>query len=674
MLRLYFGFPNRIADSKKIASIGKRIEDQYREGSVRIKGSETIRIKTKRLVKSCKDLIAKRKMCLKSQTEKQKQEIFHRSLYSTFEVAYSTSTQQTVDSDSSASSLDVFTPSNSDDGDSFSSQDAFTPSNSDDDDSDTEPDFHDSDNDPEYDPSEDDFSLRKKVPIPESLLKQISDSRGTYRLCENLLNAGVKIAGGMPSTYGISKSSLWTKITQLRSSQKNDLLSSLSNDTCKVIIQFDGKNCSRLNARHVGNEERLIILCHTNKGDVALGFFALKSKSGLHCAEQIIKSLAEHNLLNRVVGLVCDTESTNTGIVNGACALVERSLEEEILHFMCRHHSKEVILKEVFVAVFGGSQASYITTFDTLIVNWDRIRQRGFAYSPICEEKCANNQLLKDYRQEALDVITKHASNKSIREDYAELNDLVLKFLGKKTSKPFRVPGATNNARWMARIIYAIKTYLFRQHLDEDPDFIESLERFCLFVTLIYTKHWNRCPNAIDAPINDLLLMKELDAYKIIDIEIANAALRAHNRHLWYLSDELAALSVFSNKVSNEVKFDMIAQMTPNVEARTENSIKHSTEIDDIQNIQLYHFISPRSRFLFERLELNVDFLNEHPDNWNQMESYENSIHTILDLITVVNDSAERAVQLGANTITDKRVQSEERLQDFIISTYSMKY
>lgn len=83
----------------------------------------------------------------------------------------------------------------------------------------------------------------------------------------------------------------------------------------------------------------------------------------------------------------------------------------------------------------------------------------------------------------------------------------------------------------MARIIYAIKTYLFRQHLEEDTDFFDSLERFCMFAALIYTKHWNRCSNAVDAPYNDLQLMKELDSYGEIDIEIANAALIAHKRH-----------------------------------------------------------------------------------------------------------------------------------------------
>lgn len=371
--------------------------------------------------------------------------------------------------------------------------------------------------------------------------------------------------------------------------------------------------------------------------------------------------------------MVCDTESANTGVQNGTCALIELGLEDNFLHFMCRHHSKEVLVKDVFVSVFGGSQSANITMFDMLIENWDYIRDRNFSFNPINYQKFTT-PLLKRMRQEAINVISKHASKKEIRDDYRELNDLILKFFGVKTTKPFRVPGATNNARWMARIIYAIKTYLFRNHLGLRSNFLDSLERFCLFVALVYTKHWNRCTSAIDAPHNDLQLLKEIDEYEEIDFEIANAALRAHKRHLWYLSDELIILSLFSDKVSNEDKANMIAQMTPNVGERTENSIKHSREIDDIQNIELYHFISPRSGFLFERLELDVDFLNENPDDWNEMESFKNAKQKILDLIIVVNDSAERAIRMGANAITNQKVQSEERLQEFIISNYGKKY
>lgn len=680
ILRLYFSFPKNIPDSRRISSIVKDVEDQYRANASanHIKRKEMIRIKTKRLVKECKSLIAKRKVCLKSKTEKQKQEKFHRSIHALFDLAQTSMTgQQSTDSEFS-DSLSSQGSDSTNDSDSYHSvsdsnfQDSDHVLDSDHyPDSDHDPDS-DPDDDPDYDPSDDFRSLRDKIPIPATLVKEISDSNGSYRLCENILNVGVKIAGAFPKSYGISKSNLWKKITHLRSTQANDLILFLAGETSKIVIHFDGKSCARINERHLGNEERLIVLCHTKNGDIPLGFSVINSKSGADCANKILELLREQNLSNRVVGMVCDTENTNTGIHNGTIALLEIDLEDNFLHLMCRHHSKEVIVKDVFVSVFGGSQSSNITTFNMLIENWDYIRDRDFSYNSINGEKFAS-QSLKQMRQEAIAVISKHASKKEIRDDYREVNDLILKFLGIKTSKPFRVPGATNNARWMARIIYAIKTYLFRNHLGLQSDFIDSLERFCLFVALIYTKHWNRCPNVIDAPYNDIQLLKELDEYREIDIQIANAALTAHKRHLWYLSDELVVLSLFSDKVSNRDKSNMIARMTPNVEERTANSIKHSGEINDIQNIELHHFISPRSRFLFERLELDVDFLNENPEDWNEMDTFRNAKQEVLDLIPVVNDSAERAIQLGSTAITNQRVQSEKRLQEFIISKYGKK-
>lgn len=225
----------------------------------------------------------------------------------------------------------------------------------------------------------------------------------------------------------------------------------------------------------------------------------------------------------------------------------------------------------------------------------------------------------------------------------------------------------------MARAIYALKTYLVRQHLQLDSNFLSSLERFCTFVALIYTKHWNRSSIALDAPVNDLLLMKELRVYEQIDDVISRVAQEAHHRHLWYLSDELITLSLFSDKVSNEEKSLMAILMLRVVAQRTENSIKHTDEIDDIQNIELYNFISARSFFLFEHLGINSEFLDEDSAKWNEMESFIRSKKTILDLITVVSDSAERALQLGASLIPNQKVQSESRLHDFILSTYSVR-
>lgn len=77
VLRLYFNFPLKTPENNKVTSIIEQIEGRYREIGVRIKGTESIRIKLKRLVKACKGFVAKRKVCRKSIPEKQRQEEFH---------------------------------------------------------------------------------------------------------------------------------------------------------------------------------------------------------------------------------------------------------------------------------------------------------------------------------------------------------------------------------------------------------------------------------------------------------------------------------------------------------------------------------------------------------------------------------------------------------------------
>ena len=52
--------------------------------------------------------------------------------------------------------------------------------------------------------------------------------------------------------------------------------------------------------------------------------------------------------------LVFDITSSNTGIHNGACIL-EQTLGRELVNIGCRHHVLEVILSNVFTAVFGGT-------------------------------------------------------------------------------------------------------------------------------------------------------------------------------------------------------------------------------------------------------------------------------------------------------------------------------
>lgn len=85
--------------------------------------------------------------------------------------------------------------------------------------------------------------------------------------------------------------------------------------------------------------------------------------------------------------------------------------------------------------------------------------------------------MIKPFVEDSVRVMISLSTDHVFRNDYAfRFNDLVLKFLGIHTEKSFYVPGATNNARFMARGIYALKLYLFRNEIDElDPEFVQRI-------------------------------------------------------------------------------------------------------------------------------------------------------------------------------------------------------
>lgn len=60
----------------------------------------------------------------------------------------------------------------------------------------------------------------------------------------------------------------------------------------------------------------------------------------------------------------------------------------------------------------------------------------------------------------------------------------------------------------------------------------------------------------------------------------------------------------------------MTSPLTEATANRTENSIKYTNQISDIEELQRHDFMSPRSFFLLDRLEVNTDFLQEDPNEW----------------------------------------------------------
>lgn len=90
------------------------------------------------------------------------------------------------------------------------------------------------------------------------------------------------------------------------------------------------------------------------------------------------------------------------------------------------------------------------------------------------------------------------------RDDYKELIELSLIFLGKLSPRFLKPLGPVSNARWMGKLILIFKKYLLRDHVDLDAIILDKIKLFLSFalefyilhffaVTSFYSKRQKRC-------------------------------------------------------------------------------------------------------------------------------------------------------------------------------------
>ncbi|KAG0715680.1 hypothetical protein GWK47_011409 [Chionoecetes opilio] len=89
---------------------------------------------------------------------------------------------------------------------------------------------------------------------------------------------------------------------------------------------------------------------------------------------------------------------------------------------------------------------------------------------------------------------------------------------------------------------------------------LQAMEDISIFVALLYATKWNEAMVPQRAPLNDLLFMRDLSR-GIPKPGVADVALKAFRRHLWYVSEDLVALSFMDERISNEEKEAMVRNL-----------------------------------------------------------------------------------------------------------------
>jgi hypothetical protein len=425
-----------------------------------------------------------------------------------------------------------------------------------------------------------------------------------------------------------------------------------------LLLHWDGKMLPDLD-KIKEKVDRIAVIVTGNGQEKLLGIPKIERGTGTSQAKACVDLIEKWNLKSQIKGLVFDTTACNTGMHKGACVKIEECLGSELVWVACRHHVMEIVLCDVFFAVFGSSQGPEIAFFKRFQKEWSSLRQMD--YVP------GGNALFEDptisrLRQEMLEYLPRALQIQQPRDDYEELLHLSLLFLGGGNSNQLiRAPGAIHHARWMAKAIYVLKIFLFQAQFKLTKREVKCVTDFALFVSLVYTRQWNEAPLAVRAPYNDLHLLSILKNYP--NRIVTNKSFTAFSRHLWFLSEHLVGLSFFDDRVAMDTKNKMVKNLQRPSFPNSPRRLKISNEV---AQLNLEDLVTTKTRLIFDVLVENgvaksESFLQKEPEQWAEDPNF-NDLQFAASQLKVVNDVAERGIDLVQkynNTLTKDEEQKQ---------------
>lgn len=357
-------------------------------------------------------------------------------------------------------------------------------------------------------------------------------------------------------------------------------------------------------------------------------------------------------------GMCFDTTNTNSGANKGACTLLEQKLGRRLYAFACRHHVYELPIAAVYNHLFDKPNGPDIQLFVKFKNSWQYIDRTKWK-TAMEDEDIAN--ILEPDRDDLIQFILDQLSQFHPRDDYRELLNFSLQFLNFSPSKhlPVHAPGACHRARWMAKAIYCLKIFMFRDQFNLTAGDLQRLRKFNVFFLKVYLKKWYESSCPVRAAQNDLNFLKEIINYKNVNKTVSNVALESFSRHLWYLSENLAGLSLFDSRIPCAEKKKIVEALLKPARNPEQRRIKMIT---DANSASVSDFITCQSRKIFDDNDISLDFLESSPELWDMNDVYLKS-RSIAKKFRVVNDVAERYVKLAQDynnsLVMDQNIRDE---------------
>lgn len=194
-----------------------------------------------------------------------------------------------------------------------------------------------------------------------------------------------------------------------------------------VIVHWDGKLLPNVHVKNT-TVDRLPIIVTSKNIEQIIGVPILQRSTGEEQATAVYNALNDWGLLDVVQGLCCDTTSSNTGRLNGACILIEQKLDKDLLYLPCRHHIYELVLRSVFETKIPQVTTSpSIPLFKNFQKKWIDIDSSNFK-SGLEDQYCSS--AIENIREDILNFVRSQLEIKNSRDDYNEFLELVLIFIG----------------------------------------------------------------------------------------------------------------------------------------------------------------------------------------------------------------------------------------------------
>jgi len=217
------------------------------------------------------------------------------------------------------------------------------------------------------------------------------------------------------------------------------------------------------------------------------------------------------------------------------------------------------------------------------------------------------------------------------RDDYKELLQLTVIFLGGVPAGGirFRAPAGLHRARWMARLLYGLKLFMFGRTAGE---FIQRLQK-----------------------------------YAAVNRDVAAGATRKFLGHMWYLSEKMIELAFFDSSIDIEEKRAMVQSLK--IGGKLNPPAKRiQLELSECESLKPSAFVTEQTKQFFDGLRLPQSFLCKDPEVWHEDADYV-AAEKIVRGQKVVNDTAERGVAL-IQEFNDILTNNEEQKQ-FLLQVVS---